>query len=97
MTPLPSWWRLPSWPDKLAAMERETCGMGHPSGSIFPGRLQISDEGGEIVHLDMYRANEMQRMRISVSRDVLRLYAQKLLEAANREVPTEGWQAWKAE
>ena len=79
------WWRFPTWPEKLAAMEREVAGM---EGTIFPGRLQVSDEGtGDIVHLDMYRANETTRMRISVSREVLRVYAQRLLEAANREVP----------
>lgn len=51
----------------------------------FPGRLVVSDEGGEIVHIDMYRSNDMDRLRIGVTRDMLRLYAQRLLEAANRE------------
>lgn len=53
--------------------------------TVFPGRLVVADEGtGEYVHLDMYRAGQMERLRISVTRDVLRIYAQKLLEAANR-------------
>ena len=61
----------------------------HP-GTIFPGRLQVSDEGtGDTVHLDMYRSNGMERMRISVTRDVLRIDAQRLLEAANRVVVAE--------
>lgn len=83
----PLWWRPPSWPKQLAAMEAEI--MGEPPGTIFPGRLQVSDEGGDIVHLDMYRSNQMERMRISVSRDVLRLYAEQLLAAANRPVHEE--------
>jgi len=56
--------------------------------TVFPGRLIVADEGtGEYVHLDMYRFNQMERLRISVTRDTLRLYAQKLLEAANRDLP----------
>lgn len=55
--------------------------------TVFPGRLVVSDEGtGEYVHLDMYRG-QMERMRISVTREVLRHYAERLLEAANRKVP----------
>jgi len=55
--------------------------------TVFPGRLVVSDEGtGEYVHLDMYRAGQLERLRISVTRDMLRLYAQRLLEAANREI-----------
>ena len=55
--------------------------------TVFPGRLVVSDEGtGEYVHLDMYRTGQLERLRISVTRDVLRLYAQRLLEAANREI-----------
>ena len=47
-----------------------------------PGRLVVNDEGGEVVHLDMYRDGN--RLRIEVTRDALRLYAQRLLAAANR-------------
>jgi len=55
--------------------------------TVFPGRLVVADEGtGEYVHLDMYRTGQLERLRISVTRDVLRLYAQRLLEAANREI-----------
>jgi hypothetical protein len=59
-------------------------GMDHPS-TVLPGRLVVVDEGGEFVHLDMYRThNALIWMRISVSRSLLRLYAERLLEAANR-------------
>jgi hypothetical protein len=69
-----------SW-QQLELFEREMVSM---QPTIFPGRLVVADEGtGEYVHLDMYRG-QMERLRISVTRDVLRVYAQKLLEAANR-------------
>lgn len=54
-----------------------------PPVSFKPGRLVVSDEGGEFVHIDLYR-DKMPRARIEVSRETLRLYAQRFLEAANR-------------
>ena len=72
------------WPLQLELFEQEMCGV---EPTIFPGRLTVADEGtGEYVHLDMYRTGQLERLRISVTRDVLRVYAQKLLEAANRKV-----------
>jgi len=53
----------------------------------FPGRLVVADEGGDHIHLDMYRTNQMDRMRITVTREMLRLYAENLLKAANRPDP----------
>lgn len=73
-----------SWPLQLELFEQETMGM---QPTVFPGRLVVADEGtGEYVHLDMYRGT-MERLRISVTREMLRQYAQRLLEAANRPVP----------
>ena len=73
------------WPLQLEMFEQEVCGM---QPTIFPGRLVVADEGtGEYVHLDMYRTGQLHHLRISVTRDVLRIYAQKLLEAANRDLP----------
>ena len=44
----------------------------------FPGRLVVADEGiDEFVHLDMYRTNQMDRMRISVDRDTLEALCRK--------------------
>jgi hypothetical protein len=54
------------------------------SPTVFPGRLVISDEGGPIVHIDMYRANELLHLRIGVTRETLLRYAQRMLEAGNR-------------
>lgn len=53
-------------------------------GSNFPGRLVVSDEGQGLVHIDMYRVRPEGWLRISVEREMLRLYAQRFLEAANR-------------
>ena len=73
---------MTSW-KQLELFGRDMVGM-EPT---IPGRLVVSDEGtGEYVHLDMYRG-QMERLRISVTRNTLRLYAQKLLEAANRDMP----------
>ena len=56
--------------------------------TLFPGRLVVADEGtDEFVHLDMYRSSDRERLRISVTRDTLRLYAGNLLRAANRPAP----------
>jgi len=67
---------------QLELFEQDMVGME----PMIPGRLVVSDEGtGEYVHLDMYRG-QTERLRISVTRNTLRLYAQKLLEAANRDM-----------
>ena len=39
----------------------------------FPGRLVVADEGNELVHIDMYRTNALDRMRITVNREMLTL------------------------
>ena len=60
------------------------------TGSRFPGRLVVSDEGREVVHIDMYRVRPEAWLRISVEREMLRLYAQRFLEAANRPSEVDG-------
>lgn len=49
------------------------------------GRLVVRDEGGRVVHIDIYPVNhQSSRVRITVTRDICLLYARNLLNAGIR-------------